>query len=448
MHLTQNMPFFHATYSLTRTESPDQSHFERHCHEFCELLYVVNGSGKYVVEGTEYPMRPNTLLLLRPYEFHYVCPDRDSAYERFVIHFDSQAPFEAAAELSILRNDDAQGHGIYVSSPKVTERVGIALAEIEETLRDLVGTSNSAAKQKTFLRASLSRILLWLSIAQPQESATDQGDVVSRLIEYLNLHLTEDDSLDQLAQRFFVSKYYLCHAFRKQTGVSVFTYITTKRIAMAQQLLASGEPATSVAYRVGFRNYSSFYRAYCKLTGGAPAHQREMTKKGDVSIMNIRTAHPEDFKKIMSIYADARAFMRENGNPWQWGDNYPTEKMIRQDVKTGHCYVCEADGKILGVFYYAEGDDPTYQTIENGTWLNDSPYGVIHRIASTRERRGVASFCFAWAVERCGNLKIDTHRDNVPMQRSLAKNGFTRCGIIRLENGEERIAYQKCIRRD
>ena len=163
------MPFFHASYSFTRTESPDQNHFERHCHEFCELLYVVNGTGKYVVEGAEYPMRPNTLLLIRPYEFHYVCPDRNSPYERFLIHFDSQAPFDAAAELSILRNEDVQGRGIYVSAPEVTERIGIALAEIEVAMRDLVRAANSAAKQKTFLRATLSQILLWLSLAQPQE---------------------------------------------------------------------------------------------------------------------------------------------------------------------------------------------------------------------------------------------------------------------------------------
>lgn len=447
MRSFQNKPFFYATYGLTRSERPDQRHFERHCHEFCELLYVVNGTGKYVVEGTEYPMRPNTLLLLRPYEFHYVCPDRDHAYERFVIHFDSGAPFEAAAELSILRNEETQGRGIYVSSPEVTQRIGIALAEIEEAMQALVGTSNSSAKQMTFLRATLSRILLWLSLAQPQESVTDQGDVVSRLIEYLNLHLTEDVSLDRLAQQFFVSKYYLCHAFRKQTGVSVISYITAKRIAVAQRLLASGEPATTVADQVGFHNYSSFYRAYCKLTGHAPAHRRENLEKGEKA-MNIRAARQEDFKQIMQIYADARAFMRENGNPLQWGNHYPAEETVREDIATGHCYVCEADGSLLGVFYYAEGEDPTYRSIESGAWLNDAPYGVIHRIASTRARRGVASFCFAWAVERCGNLKIDTHRDNVPMQRSLAKNGFTRCGIIHLENGEERIAYQKCIRRD
>ena len=160
--------------------------------------------------------------------------------------------------------------------------------------------------------------------------------------------------------------------------------------------------------------------------------------------MEIRSACLEDLKTIMQIYADARTFMRENGNPLQWRDSYPPEALIREDIASQSAYVCESEGEILGVFYYHEGDDPIYRVIENGEWMNDAPYGVIHRIASARERRGVASFCFAWAMERCGNLKIDTHRDNVPMQRSLLKNGFTRCGIIRLENGEERIAYQKC----
>ena len=159
--------------------------------------------------------------------------------------------------------------------------------------------------------------------------------------------------------------------------------------------------------------------------------------------MKIRPACPRELDGIMKIYADARAFMKENGNPEQWGDHYPPRELICEDIARGCCRVCECDGEIVGVFYYAEGEDPTYRVIEGGAWLNDLPYGVIHRIATDRQRRGVASFCFAWALDRCKNLKIDTHRDNLPMQRSLAKNGFTRCGIVHLADGDERIAYQK-----
>ncbi len=96
------------------------------------------------------------------------------------------------------------------------------------------------------------------------------------------------------------------------------------------------------------------------------------------------------------------------------------------------------------MFFYKFGDDPTYKTVYEGKWLNAEPYGVIHRIAVKSHRRGVASFCFSWCVSKGKNIKIDTHRDNIPMQKSLAKNGFSYCGIIHLENGDERLAYQIC----
>lgn len=159
--------------------------------------------------------------------------------------------------------------------------------------------------------------------------------------------------------------------------------------------------------------------------------------------MDIRLAVSNDFSRVREIYAAARAYMKENGNPEQWGDSYPEDKLIRGDIEAENLYLCVDGTEILGVFFYAEGADPTYQRIYNGRWLNEESYGVIHRIAVAARQRGVASFCFDYALTRCKNLKIDTHRDNLPMQRSLEKNGFVYCGIIHLENGDERIAYQK-----
>ena len=161
--------------------------------------------------------------------------------------------------------------------------------------------------------------------------------------------------------------------------------------------------------------------------------------------MDIRLAVSNDFSRVREIYAAARAYMKENGNPEQWGDSYPEDELIRGDIEAENLYLCVEGMEILGVFFYAEGADPTYQRIYNGRWLNEESYGVIHRIAVAARQRGVASFCFDYALARCKNLKIDTHRDNLPMQRSLEKNGFVYCGIIHLENGDERVAYQKSI---
>ena len=158
----------------------------------------------------------------------------------------------------------------------------------------------------------------------------------------------------------------------------------------------------------------------------------------------IQKADISQLPRILEIYEKARAFMAESGNPDQWGTAYPPEEMIRQDIQDGKSYVNLEGDEIRGVFYFAVEADPTYGYID-GAWLNDAPYGVIHRIAVDGSGRGVAAECFAFAAQHCENIRIDTHEKNIPMQRCLTKNGFTRCGIIYLEDGDPRIAYQKVI---
>lgn len=161
--------------------------------------------------------------------------------------------------------------------------------------------------------------------------------------------------------------------------------------------------------------------------------------------MIIRYANYYDLPEILTIYQRARRFMYENGNPNQWGQVNPPRERTESDIQESSLYVVESDLGILAVFYYRFGDDPTYKTIYDGKWLNNSPYGVIHRIAVSDKARGqgISGICFDFAYNKCKNLKIDTHKDNIPMQRALVKHGFTQCGIIHLTNGDERIAYQK-----
>ena len=109
----------------------------------------------------------------------------------------------------------------------------------------------------------------------------------------------------------------------------------------------------------------------------------------------------------------------------------------------GKHYLCEADGQIAAVFYFAKEEDPTYVKIYDGAWLNDKDYAVVHRIASSGVVKGAGSFCMNWASEQYHDLKIDTHADNYVMQNMLKKCGFIQCGTIYLEDGEPRIGFQK-----
>lgn len=161
--------------------------------------------------------------------------------------------------------------------------------------------------------------------------------------------------------------------------------------------------------------------------------------------MEIRKSTPGDLDTLLQLYADARDFMAKNGNPSQWGNNYPSIELVSSDIADGSSYVCIENGKIAGTFYFKEGEDLSYREIFDGRWLNEKPYGVIHRITSAAGTKGVASFCFQWCFQQCGNLKIDTHDDNLPMQKALKKNGFIRCGVIFLEDGSKRIAFQREI---
>ncbi len=159
--------------------------------------------------------------------------------------------------------------------------------------------------------------------------------------------------------------------------------------------------------------------------------------------MKIRPATSADVESANEIYKSARAFMRESGNPNQWTDSYPSDKDISEGIPNGTSYVCEDDGEIVATFYFHMGEDPTYRNIYGGKWLNDEPYAVIHRIAVKHHGKGIGGFIYRECFKIRPNLRIDTHRDNLPMQRSLERAGFKRCGIIYLENGDERIAYQK-----
>ena len=168
--------------------------------------------------------------------------------------------------------------------------------------------------------------------------------------------------------------------------------------------------------------------------------------------LTFRRTKFDDVKSVMQIYDDGRDFMIENGNPTQWENGYPSEDLIRDDIEKGQSYVCEFDGEIIAVFMFIIGDDESYQKIHNGSWLNNEPHGVIHRIAVSKNMhdKGIAKCCFDFCKNEClknniRNIKIDTYKDNIPMQKALAKYGFSKCGTVYIWDVLERIGYQYVI---
>lgn len=170
--------------------------------------------------------------------------------------------------------------------------------------------------------------------------------------------------------------------------------------------------------------------------------------KGTIDSMKIRKSTNQDLNRMMEIYSYARTYMAEHGNPNQWGPtNWPPEDLIRNDIRDGNSYVClNEEGTVIGTFFFLYGEDiePTYREISDGAWLDDSPYGVVHRIAGDGSEKGIGSFCINWAFNQCGHLRIDTHGDNVVMQNLARKLGFVHCGTFYVEEDDyPRLAFEK-----
>lgn len=158
--------------------------------------------------------------------------------------------------------------------------------------------------------------------------------------------------------------------------------------------------------------------------------------------MVVRKAELADMDEIMRCFDCARKFMRAQGNTKQWINGYPSRELVMNDMENGNFYVCEVDGKIHGAFAMIFGDDPTYQVIENGAWKNNRPYATIHRIGSDGECRGIFTAAFEYAKERIDDVRADTHEVNQNMQSVLERHGFQKCGIIYVEDGSPRVAYE------
>lgn len=156
----------------------------------------------------------------------------------------------------------------------------------------------------------------------------------------------------------------------------------------------------------------------------------------------IRKAELKDLPKLNELYEAARGYMRENGNPNQWGTGYPNDEIIIEDIKSGVLYTDEG----VNFAFVLMGEEEAYKTIYEGKWLNNEPYLTLHRVAGNGKVKGVFSQIFEFSLEKMkeaglSNLRIDTHEKNLTMQNAVTRQGFVRCGSVKLREGE-RIAYQ------
>jgi ribosomal protein S18 acetylase RimI-like enzyme len=168
--------------------------------------------------------------------------------------------------------------------------------------------------------------------------------------------------------------------------------------------------------------------------------------------MEFRKTDKTDINEIMGIIQQAQAYFKANGID-QWQNNYPNAETIGNDVSNGNSYVLLKDNQVVATAAIIFDKDITYDNIYEGQWLSDNQYVVIHRIAVSNSYKGLGlgNEIIKKVEQLCANngvrsIRIDTHGQNLSMQRLLKKNDFQHCGIIYLQDGNKRIAFEKILK--
>lgn len=167
--------------------------------------------------------------------------------------------------------------------------------------------------------------------------------------------------------------------------------------------------------------------------------------------MQFRRAVEADIYSIMHIISQAQAYFKEHGID-QWQNNYPSLEIIKNDIDNENGYVLSKDNGIVGTVAVSFDGEKTYEHIYKGEWLTSGEYAVIHRIAvdnnykglgiSSEIIRNIEEICLGKGVH---SIRVDTHEENIPMQKLLEGNGFAYCGIIYLDDKSKRIAFEKIL---
>ena len=167
--------------------------------------------------------------------------------------------------------------------------------------------------------------------------------------------------------------------------------------------------------------------------------------------MICRKANGADLDNIMVLIEQAKAYFKANGID-QWPIGRPARATFEADLCAGKSYVLEKGHQIVATAYLSANDEPAYEVRKAGKWLKDGSYGVIHRVAVDNAYKGegyagelLRALESRSKEEGTMSLRIDTHRDNLAMQRLIHKRGFSYCGIVTIEDGSERLAFEKLL---
>lgn len=275
--------YLNSEFKMFYLSDNEPKEFENHYHEFDKITIFLKGKVTYTVEGKSYELAPFDIVLVGHHDIHKLHVDKSMPYERIIMYISPeflQKYSEENGALNACFIRAKKEHSNVLRIPKLSD------SKLYQTVMDIKHTLDPSLIHEEYARelylrlqflefmVHLNRAALGEKVAYVNTNSCNQK-VVS-LIDYINANLTEDMSIDTIAEHFYMSKYHMMRLFKEETGYSIGNYISNKRLLRAKEMIVGGMSVTQACYACGFREHSTFSRAYKNLFGESP---REMKKK-------------------------------------------------------------------------------------------------------------------------------------------------------------------------
>lgn len=260
------MSDFMCTADEILINNPSNKRFHLHNHNEYEIYMFLEGNTRYVVEERSYDLSPDDIIIIRKHEMHRAIHDSSKKYRRIV--------FMVSPEFFTQNGCEDYENAFLNKSDKIGNRINAELVHssgLYDAIMRLKKYSNNFSETNTSIFNSIMiEILYLINLISSFEYADSSNATIKKTITYLNNHFTDEVTLDALCKRLLVSKYHLCHIFKKATGLTIQQYVKQKRLTLAAKLYDEGKTLSEAAFSAGFHDYSSFYRAYTEKFGKKP----------------------------------------------------------------------------------------------------------------------------------------------------------------------------------
>ena len=253
-----------------RVEKPERDIYEYHTHNLYEFLMFVDGDASFIIDGNKYKLSPYDLTIPGKDQIHRIYHDSVKPYDRICIFV---MP-EFFIENNIKELEDGFLKSALSTQRKISHEICLKSGLHDVFMRMKKYSDNFTNPYKAVVKSTIIEMIYIINSLNITPTNDTKNTLIKSIIDYINENFKEDFSLDNLSNVFYISKHHLCRIFKKETNMSVYNYITLKRLSYVQKLKSEGFMITQASQMAGFKNYSSFYRAHLKFHNQNPSQYK------------------------------------------------------------------------------------------------------------------------------------------------------------------------------